>query len=84
VWDHGTVARFNWLWHDATTFSPYTVETSFENNLLVRSNTISVHGAFVVLKSLTRNGRKSFWILVRHQLAQQGAVGYKGASSSPW
>eukprot|EP00911_Craspedida_sp_UC1_P001635 UC1_evm1s1239 len=78
MWDHGTVARFNWLWQDATTFSPYQVETSFENNLLVRANSVSVHGAQVVLKSLTRNGRKSFWILLRAQRAHQGEAGWRG------
>ena len=36
VWDGSTAAKFNWTYHDATTFSRYSEETSYENSLLVK------------------------------------------------
>ena len=28
LWDKRLAARFNWLWHDVTTYAPYTAEVA--------------------------------------------------------
>ena len=78
MWDHDKLARFNWLWHDCTTFRSYAVETSYEASLMSASGTVTVRGTMVVMQSLTRNGRKVFWILLEHQKKFSTAADYKG------
>jgi origin recognition complex subunit 2 len=69
LWDNVKSSRFNWIWHDATTFDDYLVETSFENSLLVRTDELGgARGAKFVLDSLTSNARGVFKILADHQL----------------
>lgn len=38
LYDHVKPTRFNWIYHDATTFNDYLVGTSFENTLLMGAN----------------------------------------------
>lgn len=78
MWDHDKLARFNWLWHECTTFRGYDVETSYEASLMEQSGAISVRGAMVVMQSLTRNGRKVFWILLQFQLENELQPDFKG------
>ena len=78
MWDHDKLARFNWLWHDCTTFRSYAVETSYEASLMAASGTVTVRGTMVVMQSLTRNGRKVFWIMLDHQKRFNTTAEYKG------
>lgn len=69
LWDNVKSSRFNWIWHDATTFDDYLVETSYENTLLTSAGEMTgIRGAQFVLRSLTSNGRGVFSILVKEQL----------------
>ena len=76
LWDNVKTSRFNWLWHDATTFDDYLVETSFENSLLMRSGELGgARGIQYVLRSLTTNGRGVFRVLAEHQLMEMEMEG---------
>ncbi|KAI9488062.1 origin recognition complex subunit 2-domain-containing protein [Zychaea mexicana] len=76
LWDNVKTSRFNWLWHDATTFDDYLVETSFENSLLMRSGELGgARGIQYVLRSLTSNGRGVFRVLAEHQLMEMEMEG---------
>jgi origin recognition complex subunit 2 len=71
LWDNVKASKFNWIWHDATTFDDYLVETSFENSLLIRTGELGgARGAKFVLDSLTSNARGVFKILAEHQLTE--------------
>lgn len=79
LWDNVKATRFNWIWHDATTFDDYLVETSFENSLLVRTGELGgARGAKFVLDSLTSNARGVFKILAEHQLIEMGIQSMEG------
>ncbi|KAJ2549760.1 Origin recognition complex subunit 2 [Coemansia sp. RSA 1933] len=83
IWDSSTVTRFNWAWHDLTTFEPYTVETSYEN-FSADTTEIGPRGVLHVLASLTENAKSIFKILAEFQITESvmdsGDGG--GASSS--
>ncbi|SAM07247.1 hypothetical protein [Absidia glauca] len=71
LWDNVKSARFNWIYHDATTFDDYLVETSFENTLLMgASENGGARGVQHVLASLTSNGRGIFRVLAEYQLLE--------------
>ncbi|KAI8099715.1 origin recognition complex subunit 2-domain-containing protein [Halteromyces radiatus] len=71
LWDNVRATRFNWIYHDATTFDNYLVETSFENSLLMRSSEIGgARGVQYVLASLTSNARGIFRVLAEYQLLE--------------
>lgn len=79
LWDNVKASRFNWIWHDATTFDDYLVETSFENSLLIRTGELGgARGAKFVLDSLTSNARGVFKILAEHQLAEMELANMDG------
>ena len=68
-WDQRKLSKFNWLWHDVTTYELYHDETSYENSLLVRqSGTLALSSLTHVTKSLTPNARGIFELLVKYQL----------------
>lgn len=78
LWDTTHLRRFRWLYHDATTFQPYTAEIDVVeevNALLGRSGRRlgGKDGVGYVLKSLPENARNLFRILVAEQLAQADA-----------
>ncbi|KAF2484789.1 origin recognition complex, subunit 2 [Neohortaea acidophila] len=73
-WDTALLRQFRWLYHDATTFHPFTVEVDVVesvNALLGRSGRRlgGRDGVGYVLKSLPENARNLFRILVAEQLA---------------
>ena len=69
IWDQKKLGRFNWLWHDVTTYELYQEETSYENSFLVqRSGTLVLSSLRHVMKSLTPNARGIFELLAKHQL----------------
>ncbi|KAI9361565.1 origin recognition complex, subunit 2 [Pilaira anomala] len=79
LWDNVKSSRFNWIWHDATTFDDYLVETSFENSLLIRTGELGgARGAKFVLESLTSNARGVFKILAEHQLTEMELANMEG------
>ncbi|KAJ1667096.1 Origin recognition complex subunit 2 [Coemansia sp. RSA 1813] len=69
IWDSSTVTRFNWAWHDLTTFESYTVETSYEN-FSADTTEIGPRGVLHVLASLTENAKSIFRILAEFQIAE--------------
>lgn len=69
IWDQRKLSKFNWLWHDVTTYEFYRHETSYENSLLVQqSGTLALSSLTNVTKSLTPNARGIFELLVKYQL----------------
>ena len=69
LWDQKKLSRFNWLWHDTTTYEPYRDETSYENSLLVQqSGSLALSSLIHVTNSLTPNARGIFELLVKYQL----------------
>lgn len=69
LWDQKKLSRFNWLWHDTTTYEPYHNETSYENSLLVQqSGSLALSSLIHVTNSLTPNARGIFELLVKYQL----------------
>ncbi|ORY96650.1 origin recognition complex subunit 2-domain-containing protein [Syncephalastrum racemosum] len=79
LWDNVKASRFNWIWHDATTYDDYLVETSYENSLLMQSNDVGgARGAQYVLRSLTSNGRGVFKVLAENQLIEMEVANMDG------
>ncbi|KAI5364954.1 Putative origin recognition complex, subunit 2 [Septoria linicola] len=87
LWDISLASQFKFLYHDATTFAPYTAEIEVVedvNALLGRSSRRlgGKDGVGYVLKSLPENARSLFRILVAEQLAladTEGEVMLNGA-----
>lgn len=74
LWDITLTSQFNFVFHDTTTFDPYTAEVEVVqdvNALLGRSRRTlgGKDGVGYVLKSLPENARNLFRILVAEQLA---------------
>lgn len=74
LWDVGLKTQYKFLFHDATTFAPYTAEidaVESVNELLGRSGRRvgGRDGVGFVLRSLPENARSLFRILVMEQLA---------------
>jgi origin recognition complex subunit 2 len=83
LWDVGLRAQYRFLFHDATTFAPYTVEidpVETVNELLGRSGRRigGRDGAGFVLKSLPEHARALFRIIVTEQLALSYMDGDQG------
>ncbi|XP_045207430.2 origin recognition complex subunit 2-like [Mercenaria mercenaria] len=81
IWDQTKCSRFRWLWYDATTFTPYTEETSYENSILVQqSGALALSSLTHVMKSLTPNAKGIFLLLARYQLEYKDSTNYIGMS----
>ncbi|PWW78176.1 origin recognition complex subunit 2 [Tuber magnatum] len=83
LWDAARVSQFNFLWHDATTFAPYSVESSIDDSLALVSGTGragGTKGVKFVLASLPMNAKSLYRVLVSHQLQgiEDGAIGAAG------
>ncbi|KAI8886990.1 ORC2-domain-containing protein [Backusella circina FSU 941] len=82
LWDNAKSRRFNWVWHDITTYEDYLVETSFENSMLIRSGEVGgSRGVQYVLASLTTNARGVFRILAEHQLLEMEMANMEGRAN---
>lgn len=70
LWDLFKLKSFNFLWHDLTTYEPYTVEMSFRDVLSMGKSKkfVGNKGAKYVLSSLTKNARNLYKILLTKQL----------------
>ncbi|KAG0359614.1 Origin recognition complex subunit 2 [Podila minutissima] len=71
LWDTVKAARFQWCWHELTTFKSYLAETSFENSIMVRQGELGARGIQFVLASLTSNGKGLFRVLAEHQIQNE-------------
>ena len=74
LWDISKITLFNFAWHDVTNYSPYTVETSFENSL-VSKGVVAGHdqagaSARAVLQSVNQHTKEIFALLAKHQLKE--------------
>ena len=84
VWDQTQSGRFNWLWHDVTTFEPYSEETSYENSLLVQqSGSLALSSLIHVFKSLTANAKGVFMLIANYQLEHSKEASYNGKIKHP-
>lgn len=71
LWDAARASQFNFLWHDATTFAPYAVESSIDESLALiggSGRAGGTRGVKFVLASLPMNAKSLFRVLVSHQL----------------
>ena len=71
-------SRYNFLWHDATTFTPYRTELSFDTTTFLSGGTSATSsvgglaGIKAVLTNLTTNARALYKLLLQHQLPLHG------------
>ncbi|KAI9009676.1 origin recognition complex subunit 2-domain-containing protein [Gaertneriomyces semiglobifer] len=78
LWDNVKTSRFNWVWHDVSTFRPYMTETTFEHTLMVqRGGEVNVRGVSYVLRSLASNATRIFRLLAEHQISAAQRDGAK-------
>lgn len=70
LWDLYRFKNFNFLWHDATTYRPYSVEMSFKDvlNMGRSKKFVGSKGARYVLTSLNANSRSLYRVLLQMQL----------------
>uniref|UniRef100_A0A182P190 Origin recognition complex subunit 2 n=1 Tax=Anopheles epiroticus TaxID=199890 RepID=A0A182P190_9DIPT len=81
LWDGSKLSQYNFAWWDTTTLLPYSVETAFENSLLVQNaGALALSSMGSVYASLTSNARGIFMAIVRHQLEHgvPGNAHYQG------
>ena len=80
LWDEFLQARFQWAWHDTTTFEHYHEEVKYEEVQMVsgeRSKTLTLAAVTYVVNNLTPNARGIFEVLARHLLDHEDDS-YKG------
>jgi len=74
LFDSLKASRYNFLWHDATTFVPLRIELSFETSTFLSGGTNAtssvggLSGIKNVLNNLTTNARALYLLLLQHQL----------------
>jgi origin recognition complex subunit 2 len=74
LFDSLKASRYNFLWHDATTFVPLHTELSFEDSTFLSGGTNAtssvggLSGIKNVLNNLTTNARALYLLLLQHQL----------------
>lgn len=82
LWDAARISQFNFLWHDGTTFEPYTVEIPADEALSLvdgAGRAGGTKGVKYVLASLPSNAKSLFRVLVSHQLEAMAEAGDAGA-----
>eukprot|EP00050_Salpingoeca_kvevrii_P003091 m.213947 g.213947 ORF g.213947 m.213947 type:complete len:113 (+) comp10763_c0_seq24:1724-2062(+) len=67
VWDHAALARFNWVFHDCTSFQPYLTEIPKTQSMFATSSTATLSSARAVLASLNSKAVKAFYKLLEYQ-----------------
>lgn len=88
LWDLSRLKNYNFIWHDLTTYKPYSVELSFKDVLSMGKSKkfVGNKGAKYVLSSLTNNARNLYKILLQKQVetmkeaavTKAGRAGLKG------
>ena len=74
------LARFNWLWHDITSYQPYDQEHTFTSPVVGTGTESRTRAISYVLQTLTANHRELLMLLAEQQLsrADTGAGGVEG------
>lgn len=72
LWDLHRFKNFNFLWHNTTTYEPYTMELLFKDVLTMGQSKkfVGVKGVKYVLSSLSDNARKLYFLLLKLQMKQ--------------
>ena len=90
LWDLNRFKNFNFLWHNVTSYEPYTVELSFKDLLSMGKSKkfVGSRGASYVLASLTANAKKLYQVILEMQMATLNAsvstkTGVTGLKGSP-
>ncbi|XP_023343930.1 origin recognition complex subunit 2-like [Eurytemora carolleeae] len=73
IWDQLKLARFNFIWFDATTFLPYTDEAAGESMMVKASGGLQLASITHVLAALTPNAKRIFLVLAKYQIEHQEA-----------
>lgn len=70
LWDLNRFKNFNFLWHDLTTYEPYSVEMSFKDVLSMGQSKkfLGSKGSRYVLASLSSNAKNLYKILLQAQV----------------
>ena len=69
LWDERKLGRFNWAWHDVTTFAAYECEAALIGSSGTKqSDSITLASLKSVMQGLTSNACGIFRILVQYQL----------------
>jgi origin recognition complex subunit 2 len=68
LWDFALLDRFGWVWHDATSFAPYRLETAFAPAVVGAPAESRARSIQYVLQSLTPNHRNILALLAKRQL----------------
>lgn len=70
LWDLNRFKNFNFLWHNLTTYEPYSVEMSFKDVLTMGQSKkfLGSKGVRYVLTSLNSNARNLYRVLLQAQL----------------
>lgn len=89
LWDAARASQYNFLWHDATTFAPYAVESSIDESLALIGGSKragGTKGAKHVLSSLNMNARSLFRVLISHQLEamMDDPMAGQGGANEEW
>ena len=78
LWDQELTQRFNWVWHDATTYEPYLSEVTYEAPVMGMSRDMAARGVGFVLRSLTPNHRHILKLLAQQQAGSSNSgVGFQ-------
>ncbi|VEN37837.1 unnamed protein product [Callosobruchus maculatus] len=81
IWDHSRLSKFNYIWFDVTSFSPYVEETSFEKSMMIaQTGALALSSLRNVFLSLTSNSKSIYIIIIKHQLEQGKNQFYQGIS----
>ena len=84
MWDKEALMKFNWLWHNITTFTPYSAETAhIPHAMQERAAEDASRRAAVVLRGLTPNARAVFAALSEMQEAAGETARGSGDTPGP-
>eukprot|EP00127_Corallochytrium_limacisporum_P000200 Clim_evm17s7 gene=Clim_evmTU17s7 len=86
LWDTSSASRFNWVWQHAATYQPYTVETSFESTITMKTDNVTISSLRSVVDAVPATGKKIIRYLIALTLAAYKSDGKcdRGISLSQW
>ncbi|ABN66928.2 Origin recognition complex subunit 2 (Origin recognition complex protein 71 kDa subunit), partial [Scheffersomyces stipitis CBS 6054] len=84
LWDSFKLKKFNFLWHDLTTYSTYSTELSFKDvlNMGKSKKFVGNVSAKYVLSSLTDNHKNLYKVLLKMQLDAMGKLPQSSINTS--
>ena len=81
IWDQKKLSRYNWLWHDITTYEAYKEECSYMDSIMVQqSGSLELSSLIHVTRSLPSNSCNIFKLLAQYQLENKDDGAYIGMS----